>query len=589
MQPILQPKKSTPLSLKLVIGGVCVVAVISFFFSVKYAGESKKEYPDLLFDPQLNAPETDAKGGFYTDAFDLKLVTNNFNCKIYFTLDGTEPSLKSAVYNKPIIIQNRTEESNNFSNIPTSPRWKPPVGNVFKGTVVRAIAVTDDNKKSKEFIRTYFVDKRGDKRYSFPVVAITINPDDMFGYKNGIYVLGKNYDDKRDYLKKEIPLDLPWWKYPSNYLKRGNNAERPIFFEFFDNNTPSGFASDAGIRINGNATRGYAQKSLRINFRNEYGLDALNYKLFPTSEVTSFSSFILRNSGNDWDKTMFRDAFMQSLMLDSKMDTQNNRPTIVFVNGEYWGIHALCERFDENYISKKYKISTDSIIILEMSGNVYYGKKYDGNDFKEMLAFIKANDLSVKENYEKVKNQMDIDNFIDFIITNIYYCNSDWPNNNVKFWRYKTNTNGVDSAKSRDGRWRWMLYDTDYGFGFTGADAYQMNLLNKAKTTGSVGIIFSGLLQNKLVETKFIYAFQLRLNTTYNTDKVIKTINKFETIFSPEMEENINRWRAMGSYSKWKDNVNDLKDFATKRPAIQVEQLNAFFKLSGANKITINK
>ncbi len=589
MKPILQSKRKTSLSLKLVIVVVSVIAVVSFIWSVKYAGESHREYPDLVFNPELHAPECETQGGFYTEAFEIKLVTNTNNCKIYYTLDGSEPSLKSAVFVKPIIIKSRTSELNNLSAIPSSPRWKPPVGDVFKGTVVRAIVVTNDNKKSSELTRTFFVDEKGRKRYSLPVVAITVNPDDMFGYKNGIYVLGKNYDDKNDYVKKDMQLDLPWWKYPSNYLKRGNNAERPAYIEFYENDNHLAFEYGVGVRINGNATRGYAQKSLRINFRKEYGAEMLTYKLFPANEVINFKSFILRNSGNDWDKTMFRDAFMQSLMADSKMDIQSNRPAVVFINAEYWGIHNICERFDENYISRKYKIHKDSIIILEMSGNVFYGKKQDGKDFKELLTFIQTNDISVNSNYEKIIKQIDIDNFIDFLITNIYYCNSDWPNNNVKYWRYKAKERGNDSAKVRDGRWRWMLYDTDYGFGFTGNDAYEVNLLEKAKTTGSVGIIFSGLLKNKLFVNTFISVFRHHLNTFYNATEVAKKINDFEALFSPEMEENINRWRVIGSYSNWKSNVKVLRDFATHRPAIQVKQLNEFFKLSDSEKITLKK
>jgi len=589
MQPILKPKRKTSLSYYLIGFLVFLVAVVSFIFSIKYSGEKNKEYPVLTYDAQLPIPDCDSKGGFYTEAFEIRLQTNNHNCKIYYTLDGTEPSLKSAVYGKPILIQNKTSSANILSSIPTSPRWKPPVGDVFKGTVVRAISVTDENKRSDELIRTYFVDEKGSKRYSFPVVAITVNPDDLFGYKNGIYVLGKNYDDKNDYVKKDVKLDLPWWKYPSNYLKKGNNAERPAFIEFFESTNEPAFQSKVGLRINGNATRGYAQKSLRVNFRTEYGSGTLNYKLFQTDSVTKFHSFILRNSGNDWDKTMFRDAFMQSLLTKSKLEIENNRPVIVFINGEYWGIHNICERFDENYISEKYKMSKDSIVILEMGGTVTFGKKKDADSFKNLLSFIKTNDLSKTSNYENVAKAIDVENFIDFVIANVYYCNSDWPNNNVKYWRYKTSAIGNDSLKARDGRWRWMLYDTDYGFGNTGTDAYKMNLIEKARIMGSIGIIFSGLLNNKKFVNRFLEKFQYHLNTSFEATTVLHSLDEFEQMYSPEMRENINRWRVIGSFETWKNNVQEMREFATKRPAIQAEQLNEYFKLSGTSRISIKK
>ncbi len=588
MKPVQKANKKVSFKLKAIIALFFATIIISFLFSLKFSGNIKKYTPYLTLSKKLNSPDCSSAGGFYKDAFNIILTCSNPDIKIYYTIDGSEPSLLSALYSKSIIIKDRTSERNVLSETPSSPRWKPPIDNVFKGTVLRAICVDENNNKSNELVRSFFVDKKGTERYSLPVIAITVDEKDFFGYNKGIYVLGKSYTDKDNYIRKNIPLDLPWWEYPSNYLLRGEDAERKAYIEFYEPDGKLGFKSTVGIRINGNATRGFAQKSLRVCFREKYGQGSINYALFPSNPVKIFSSFILRNSGNDWDKTMFRDAFMQDLMKNARLDIQDYRPSIVFINGEYWGIHNIRERFDENYLVNKYHIPADSITILELAGSLSYGQKGDENDFKEILDFVKHNDLADAKNYEFIKSKIDLESFSDFLIANIYFCNSDWPNNNVKFWRYKTDKPlGNDSI--RDGRWRWMLYDTDWGFGYNVLSTPNNNLLDKAKKTGSVGILFSSLIKNKNFLSFFIHRFQFHLNESFDSPTVLAKIDKMQKTLAPEMQEHIDRWRVIGSCDTWLSNIETMRNFAIKRPEIQASQINEFFQLEGPDKISIKK
>jgi hypothetical protein len=587
MQPIIKSNRKFSLKLKMIMIGLIAGGIVSLVFCLKYTGRTNMTPRDLQYSKNIASPKSTVAGGFYKDAFAVALTSPN-GLSIYYTTDGTEPTLASSRYSHPIIISDKTEEANYLSLIPTSPRWKPPIGDVFKGTVLRAIAVDEQNNKSTEMAETFFIDKKGKDRYTLPVISIVVNENDFFGYKKGIYVLGKSYSDKDNYIRKDIPLGLPWWEYPSNYLLRGEDAERPAHIEFYEQTGKLGFEANAGIRINGNATRGYAQKSLRICFREKYGQQTLDYRLFSTNNVNTFNSFILRNSGNDWDKTMFRDAFMQSLMKGASIDIQDNTSTIVFINGEYWGIHNLRERFDENYISNKYHCSADSITILELGGRLVTGAKADEKAFTALLDFCQKNQLSKKENYDVVKSKMDLENFTDFIIANVYFCNSDWPNNNVKFWRFQS-VKTIDNIGSLDGRWRWMLYDTDWGFGYNSSSIPESDLLLKATSTGSVGILFNSLLKNEEFTKAFISRFTYHLNNTFYTPTVIKKIEQFQINLAPEIQEHIDRWRVIPSYDKWLDNIEVMKDFAKKRPKWQAQQLNAFFNLKGEKQIVIQK
>lgn len=574
MKTILKTKQKNSLPVRLAMVLVFLLACAAFVLSVKYAGKNKNDTSVLSFDQNISAPKSNTFGGFYPKATTVSLQALG-TYKIYYTLDGSEPSMSSEAYSEPLFIQDRTSELAVLSVIPTSPRWKPPVGDMFKGTVLRAICVNEKQQsKSKELIRTFFIKE---KKYTLPVIALTVNVSDFFGYKNGIYVMGKNYEDKRDYLRKNLPLNLNWWEYPSNYLKRGSNAERPAHIEFYESNGTLAFEDNVGVRINGNATRGFSQKSLRICFDQKYGTPELKYPLFPECKTQTFRNFVLRNSGNDWNKTMFRDAFMQSLM-EPYLDVQAYRPSLVFINGEYWGIHNIRERSDEHYLAAKYAIPSDSLIILEFGGDVFYGKKQDNSEFKELLEYTRINDMTQAHNYQYIVNKIDVNSFMDFIISNVYFCNSDWPNNNVKFWRFRSAESGGDSLGARDGRWRWMLYDTDWGFGYTGANAIQLNLLEKAKRYGSVGALFSGLLKNKEFIESFRTRFQFHLKNTFEQEALIAKIDRFESVLAPEMQEHIDRWREIGSYNNWEKQVQELRVFARDRPDIQLKQLDDFLK-----------
>lgn len=586
MKAILKSNKPVSVKLKTAIFILAVIAVISFYLSLKFSGDLKEAFPKLKLSEKIIAPVCMSEGGFFNDPFDLKLTSADPAAAIFYTLDGSEPSLSSMLYQQPIVISDKTGDRNYLSAIPTSPRWKPPIDNVFKGTVLRAIAVDEKNGKSKELIRTFFVYERSGKKYSLPVISIVVNQKDLFGFNRGIYVLGNNYMDKDNYIRKNIPLDLAWWDYPANYLMRGSDAERDAHIEFFEPDGKSGFESNVGLRIHGNATRGFAQKSLRVCFREKYGQDKLVFDLFGNNKNTVFNSFILRNSGNDWNKTMFRDGFMQSLMKDSYVDIQDYRPSVVFINGEYWGIHNIRERFDDNYLAYKYHLNADSVTILELSGKLVRGNKEDERSFSELIDFVKKNDLADDKNYEYVTSKIDVRSFSDFIIANVYYCNSDWPNNNVKFWKYDSD---ADSLSPSDGRWRWMLYDTDWGFGYNALSTPGSDLLLKATKVGSVGALFSALIKNKGFRNNFLGRFQHHLNTTFNSAEIIKKIDEIQQVLGPEMQEHIDRWRAIESYPAWLSNVEVLRTFARQRPQFQADQLNAFFNLKGDQQITIKK
>ena len=79
-------------------------------------------------------------------------------------------------------------------------------------------------------------------------------------------------------------------------------------------------------------------------------LMVMSVPLFSDRPYDSYQTFILRNSGNDWNSTMLRDGFLQEIVVDTEADRMEYRPAILYLNGQYWGIHNIREKINEDYL-----------------------------------------------------------------------------------------------------------------------------------------------------------------------------------------------------------------------------------------------
>jgi Leucine-rich repeat (LRR) protein len=542
----------------------------------------------------LAAPVFSALAGFYEEPFELAITSDLVDANIYYTRNGSEPTIESIRYTAPILIQSRAGEPNKLSENPrVSPSWKSPNGEVMKATVIRARVISADGAQSSPIVtNTFLVDP--DKRYSLPVISIVTNPAYLFNYRYGIYVMGEIYDQYDDPVAGVNP-----WERAANYTQRGAAWERPLHIEYFAVNGVREVSQDASVRIQGAATRERTQKSLRIYARCVNPCQStFDYELFPglTSTATGapiqqFKTFLLRNSGNDWEKSMFRDALVQSLVQDTRLDAQAYQPTIVFLNGEYWGIHNLRERLDEYYLESHYGIDPRDVVILTENSAIVTGEAGDQQHYLDMLEFIRTHDMAVAENYEYIQTQMDVDNFIDYQIAEIYSDNTNWPNVNIKYWRKKTAGFEPNAPYGQDGRWRWMLFDTDFGFDLSEEGSSDHNNLRDAiqpNWNEWAGFLLRSLLQNPEFQTKFLSRFADQLNSAFLPRHVVEKINQMQAVLEPEIAEHIRRWRGKGgTMEEWQDSVNVMRDFAALRPENVQKHLIEYFALGGTSTLRV--
>lgn len=535
---------------------------------------------------QPSSPVFSAPSGFYNEAFVLTIYTEEQNVTVHYTLDGSIPTLDSPVYTDPITIEDRSDEPNTISLISTiSYQYVEPKENVFKITTIRARSFNQITKVSSPVVTyTYLVYPGIADRYSLPIISLVVDPEDFFDQEMGIYVTGESSD-----VVAARGENFAFW--PANYHERGVAWERPVFIEYFDVDGSLLLSQNAGVRIHGGASRSNRQKSLRLYADLKYdSTGSFDYSLFPdlydvTGEelIDSFETFILRTGGTDSNASFMRDVLIQKLVEHTSLDTQAMKPVVVFLNGEYWGIYYLYERYDEGYFRNHYGIDESNIIVLENDGNSAIGVDSDQEMYQDLLDYVESHDVSKAAVYSNIQDQMDIDNFIDYQIAEIYIAQKDWPTNNVKYWRTRTVSDDPESLYGQDGRWRWLLFDTDHGF----IDP-ERNWIEYALREDLTNDLFRALIENSAFRELFLNRFADQINTTFRTERVVQEIDQLVAILEPEMQEQINRWHTSGnSIEDWLDNVNLLRSFAYRRPEIMFRHLVDYFELDGTFTLTV--
>ncbi len=560
---------------------------------------STQYYSDILSPPVFSRDP-----GFYEHEFLLEIYAAEQGVSILYTLDGSEPdpnnlegttyfyknqypenpgdetgeliigSFISHSYNSPILIRDKSEEEDSLTRISSTfnheSNYFPQIP-VRKGTVVRAKVFREGALSAETVTATYFVDQPNDT--DMLTVSLSIQENYLFDYYDGIYVAGIDFDNWR----ASFPSLPVYGNRPANYWRRGIEHEfegNIIFFEPGENT--AAFNQNIGVRIHGGWTRAYPCKSLRLYARNQYGNSYFDYDIFKDPIYSSYKRLILRNAGNDWNYLLFRDILMQRLVAHLNIDTQAARTARVFINGEFWGVHHLRERYDHHYLERIYGVKENEIDYLTNNSIVKYG---DSQDYNDLRLYIIGNPPDDSANYAYIKTKVDIDNFIDYQISNIFFANKDWPRNNVDFWRMRKEYDDF-ADYGQDGRYRWLLYDTDFGFGLYGESVSHNTLEYASQSSGFTWenplwatFMLRNLIKNEDFVVQFVNRFADMLNTGFLHSRVIEETSEIRSLMEPGMQEQSERWNRNGGVDAWQNQINSMLNWTAQRPAHQRQHI----------------
>ncbi len=462
--------------------------------------------------PEIPAPEFSRASGFYDASFELMILSEK-GLSVYYTRDGSIPDETDTLYTGLLEVTDRTYEKNVLSDrtdIIAPNKWgdaMAPLETVDKADVIRAVAVDEQGNRSAVSTAIYFIgyQEKAEFYRNYKVISLVVDPSDLFDPARGIYIQGNSFDEWLHSDAYDPSLDE--WLIPGNYLNRGREWERQARMQVFDGGTEV-FSGDVGIRIHGGACRDSEQKSFNIYTRKEYGTKVIDYDLYDGENIseaedepiTKYDSFILRNCGNDNKFSRIRDHLIQNLVWGRNFITQAMTPCLVFIDGEFWGHYEITEKLTDDFIHDHFGIQKKNVVLMK-NEEVEEGTEEDGQEFTAFHDWIRETDFSDGEAYRQLEEQVDLDGLAEYITVQFYICNWDFGDNNFACWRARETDPDNDWA---DGKWRFILYDTEYSTGLYGTVRPNENAIERLRGKDCfISNLFFGAMENPEFREKF--------------------------------------------------------------------------------------
>lgn len=487
--------------------------------------------------------------GIYDNAVTVAITAGEGET-IRYTTDCTTPNASSEVYSGELSIS--------------------------KNSVIRAAAFRDGYLSGDVATATYLFRSDG-VNHALPVVTLVTDPDNLWNSKTGIYATGDQFDPDAasyaDTLKSatyyqakfatEEQVDTIW--------------EKPAAFSLFDDNGKQVFTQNVGIRIAGSFGRGRAQKGFNVIARKEYGKGSMEYPFFENRPYKEYKAVVLRAGAQDQNRSKIRDELASGLLegTDINILYQAYRPTVLYLNGEYWGVYFLKEKRNRFFVAQHE--NTENNVDLAI-GKGFKQRSYgDNSDWVSLYEYATTHDLSSAEAYAYVSERMDVDSFRDYMIAEIYNGNTDTYN--FQYYRLK------------GGKWKFIFYDFCWGFQSPGHETLAFRM---GKTPSDVcsAKLFAAMLQNKGWRDSFCRRFGELLNTAFAPERVSALIEELYGYVEPEIKREREKFNKdtfmgvkqpntnLGTYEGFQSEISKLKDFAQRRPEELKRQLQSNLGLS---------
>lgn len=501
--------------------------------------------------------------GFYSEDQALEITNSNSNDTIRFTTDGSLPTSQSEVYDGAISISDRSDEPNELANIQAgiSDHIVPPT--VIKATTIRAASFQDGVISSEIRTATYFTSIE-EIRSGLDVISITLDSASLFNLDSGIYLAGNHFEP-----------DTPNWT--GNYFQRGRDWERLANVEYFNSEGNTVFNQLSGIRIHGESSRRNRQKSLRIYARNDYQAKYFGTSLIEGRKTSEYKNLILRSGFADRNRTLFKDLLSARIAQELDFGVSLGKPVIVFLNGEYWGIHELRERVDEHYIESNFGVDGDELDLLSgnaelnplLNGEIHNG---DNEGWEDVVNHVSSYNLNDDERYDQLSEMINMSSLIDYYAAEIFFNNHDWPKKNYRLWR---NTDPIET-------FQFILHDLDAGWGFQDPS---YNMIEHSTTMNSAidanppyaNRLFYKLLENEHFVNSFLDRLACLMIKEFESSVLKEAIHQLYTEYEPSIELHWDRW-YQNDLSAWNDSIQEvLIDFAESRHQHVIHHVESHF------------
>lgn len=514
-----------------------------------YADPTPGAQNDKGYEGITQLPAFSVTPGIYDNAVTVAITAGEGET-IRYTTDCTTPNASSEVYSGELSIS--------------------------KNSVIRAAAFRDGYLSGDVATATYLFRSDG-VNHALPVVTLVTDPDNLWNSKTGIYATGDQFDpDAASYADTLQSATYYQAKFATEE-QVDTIWEKPAAFSLFDDNGKQVFTQNVGIRIAGSFGRGRAQKGFNVIARKEYGKGSMEYPFFENRPYTEYKAVVLRAGAQDQNRSKIRDELASGLLegTDINILYQAYRPTVLYLNGEYWGVYFMKEKRNRFFVAQHE--NTENNVDLAI-GKGFKQRSYgDNSDWVSLYEYATSHDLSSADAYNYVAERMDVDSFRDYMIAEIYNGNTDTYN--FQYYRLK------------GGKWKFIFYDFCWGFQSPGHETLAFRM---GKTPSDVcsAKLFAAMLQNKGWRDSFCRRFGELLNTAFAPERVSALIEELYGYVEPEIKREREKFNKdtfmgvkqpntnLGTYEGFQSEISKLKDFAQRRPEELKRQLQSNLGLS---------
>lgn len=470
--------------------------------------------------------------------------------EIYYTLDGSRPTKDAAQYEAPIMLEQF-------------------VGDFPNCVVLRAKAYYADGTESDIETQTFWTSFDINARFKNLVVSVVGDPAEITDKPDGIF-------------------------YGKNAKLRGKESEREISIEAVNPDGTLCFAQDAGVRPFGGASRDASIKSMKLFARKSYDEEhgKFAFDQFGTvgadgETISKYDKLVLRNAGNDFQFAFIRDELNQRLAAEAGyQDTESVIPAVVYLNGEYYGLHWLHETICDDLLRDKFGCGSGSYLVLEGKEQAKTVPKDNAEEaeaaeaFNETYKTLSGMDLTDDEAYAEVCDFMDVENYLQYFAFNIYINNNDWPQNNQKCYRYFAGTDEADCTdpeSRQDGRWRFWFHDMDYSTGLYGQDetlaSYNNLKLILDEKSDRYAPMFAALMQREDCRTYFFDELHRLMENVLSADHIGEVLDAMNAERFMEMRRYFDHLEKLKKtdhdiwiwYEEYQERTNNIRKFAKAR------------------------
>ena len=494
-------------------------------------------FSSALFLKNWNKPITiSPKGSFFSEPVTIKL-RSYFLGTIHYTLDGSIPTANSPVFDKSLIIE--------------------------KSSLLRMAVFIGKAKITNEQNHDFYINSN----HSMPIVSLSLKSNEVTD------AYGNFLSSKDKHLLGQV--------------------------RYYENNQELAFEHGVRIDLHGESLNAAPQKSFRLTMVDENGnKQGASYPFFGQEPPTYFTSLILRNDEAKY--THLREQVANQIVSEATdLDIQRGKPVVLYINGQYWGLYFLRERFDETYFAQKYSLKSDALGLVEIllggetKGSMAPIGKKSESDAKKLNKLLQEVARCVKcVPYSVADEIVDMDNLNDYLLLELYFANFDWPYNNYKVWRYQSEQLYLPESEfiqQLDGRFRWLFFDSDVSFG--AGWTTEAKMIDAARGNPYAQLIdnafpFRNIFYSPTFISRYISKMEDLLINQLDPENTDKIVDYWAEQIRPEMPAEIERWKeynskdrafAIESMEEWENQVDLLKVYLRERPEFFKDHTQEFF------------